>query len=194
MRFIGAFVKLRKATVRFVTSVCLSVRPSVCLSLRMEQLSSHWTDFHKCLYLSIFRKSIEEIKCLLKCDKITGTLHEDPCTFVIISRWNLFKVRNVSDKFVQKNKTHTLYSKISPLKSCHLWDNVEIHGRDGQAADDNIMRCMRFACWITKAAGTHLEYVILFAFSTITLVMRTRLDITYMHKMPIFYVHEYRVK
>ena len=39
--FLGAFGKLRKATIRFV----MSVRPSVCTSLRMEQLGSHRTDF-----------------------------------------------------------------------------------------------------------------------------------------------------
>jgi hypothetical protein len=33
------FAKLRKATIRFVMCTCLSVR--------MEQLGSHWTDFHK---------------------------------------------------------------------------------------------------------------------------------------------------
>ena len=37
--FSGAVAKLRKATVTFV----MSVRPSV----RMEQLGSHWTDFHE---------------------------------------------------------------------------------------------------------------------------------------------------
>jgi hypothetical protein len=36
--FLGVFSLLRKATISFVMSVCLSVR--------MEQLSSHWTDFH----------------------------------------------------------------------------------------------------------------------------------------------------
>jgi hypothetical protein len=38
---LGAFMKLRKATVSFVMSVCPSV------SSRMEQLSSHWKDFHE---------------------------------------------------------------------------------------------------------------------------------------------------
>ena len=42
--------KLRKATVNFVMSVCPSVRPPA----RMEQLGSHWTDFHEISYLSIF--------------------------------------------------------------------------------------------------------------------------------------------
>jgi hypothetical protein len=38
---LGAFARLRKATVSFVMSVCLSLRPSV----RMQQLGFHWTDF-----------------------------------------------------------------------------------------------------------------------------------------------------
>ena len=33
----------------------------------------------------------------------------------------------------------------------------------GQTADDSILRRMRIACWITKATGTHSEYVILTA-------------------------------
>jgi hypothetical protein len=41
---------------------------------------------------------------------------------------------------------------------------VEKCGKAGQATDDNIIRRMRFACWITKATDTHSEYVILIAF------------------------------
>jgi hypothetical protein len=39
MPILGAFVKLRKATISFLMSVFLSVR--------MEQLGSHSTDFHE---------------------------------------------------------------------------------------------------------------------------------------------------
>jgi hypothetical protein len=49
-------------------------------------------------------------------------------------------------------------------KKCRLWDNTEKYGRVGQATDDNIIRRMRIACWITKATDTHSEYVILIAF------------------------------
>jgi len=40
---LGTFAKLRKATISLVMYVRLSDRPSV----RMEQLNSHWTNFHK---------------------------------------------------------------------------------------------------------------------------------------------------
>ena len=49
------------------------------------------------------------------------------------------------------------------LNSCHLLDNVEKYGRDGQAADENTIWCMRFARWITKATDTHSENVIVIA-------------------------------
>ena len=57
-RFIVAFKKVRKATISFVMSVRLSVR--------MEQLGYHWTDFHEILYLRIFRKPVEKIQVPLK--------------------------------------------------------------------------------------------------------------------------------
>jgi hypothetical protein len=40
--------------------------------------------------------------------------------------------------------------------------NAEKHGRAGQATDDNIIRRMHIAYWITK--GTDTEYVILTVF------------------------------
>jgi hypothetical protein len=41
---------------------------------------------------------------------------------------------------------------------------VEKYGTARQATDDNIIRRMRIACWVTKATDTHSEYVILIAF------------------------------
>jgi hypothetical protein len=41
---------------------------------------------------------------------------------------------------------------------------VEKYGRARQATDDNMIRRMRFACWITKATDTHSEYITLTAF------------------------------
>jgi len=60
-RLLGAFAKLRKATINFV--ICLSVH--LCLSVRIERLGSHCTDFPEILYLSVFRKSVEKIEVSL---------------------------------------------------------------------------------------------------------------------------------
>jgi len=40
---------------------------------------------------------------------------------------------------------------------------VEKCCRAGEDTDNNIIRRMRFACWIIKAADTHSKYVILIA-------------------------------
>jgi hypothetical protein len=61
--FLGAFAKLRNATIGSFLAVCLSV------SVPMELLGSHWRDFHEISYLSIARKSIEKIQVSLKSDK-----------------------------------------------------------------------------------------------------------------------------
>jgi hypothetical protein len=42
---------------------------------------------------------------------------------------------------------------------------VEKYGTARQVTDDNIIRRMRFACWITKATDTNSEYVIFIAFA-----------------------------
>jgi len=63
INILGAFAKLRKGTVNFVTSVRLFVR--------MEQLGSHWTDFHE-IYIRAFfekKKTVEKIQDSLKSDK-----------------------------------------------------------------------------------------------------------------------------
>jgi hypothetical protein len=52
-----------------------------------------------------------------------------------------------------------LFHKIVPVVRC-----VEKQGRAGQATDDNILRCIRIACWANKARNTIAEYVI-FVFS-----------------------------
>jgi hypothetical protein len=56
--FIGAFAKLPRATTSFIMSVLPSVRPSV----RMEQLGSHWTDFHEIWYLNSFENLSRKVK------------------------------------------------------------------------------------------------------------------------------------
>ena len=59
---------------------------SSCPSVRMEQLDSHWTDFHKKFDIPVFffRKSVQKILVSLKSEKNnSGTVHGDLSTFVI---------------------------------------------------------------------------------------------------------------
>jgi hypothetical protein len=140
---LAAFAKLRKA---ILASSCLSVS----LSGRMEQLCSHWKEFHETLYITILLKSVEKIQVSLKYVKNNGTLHEDLSIFMIISRWILLRMRNVSGKIVEIVKIHILCSITFFRKSCCLWDNVVKYGKAGQATDDKA----HAHCWITKAINT----------------------------------------
>jgi len=56
--FLGAFAKLRRATMSFV----MSVRPSARLSVHMEKLCSHWTDFHEIWYLKFLKNMHRKFK------------------------------------------------------------------------------------------------------------------------------------
>jgi len=79
----------------------------------MKRLGSHWTDFHETwFFLNTFRKSLEALQVSLKSDKNSpGTLHEDQCTFFIISRSRLLRMGNVSGKkIVDKIKTQIIFS------------------------------------------------------------------------------------
>jgi len=65
-----------------------------------------------------------------------GTLHEDQYTFVTIPRSVLRIMRSVSDKVVEKPKTHILCSIFFSRKLWSLWDNEEKYCRTGQATDN----------------------------------------------------------
>jgi hypothetical protein len=99
-----------------LASSCLSLRPSA----RMEQLGSHWTDFHEIWYFIIFRKSGRKFKFHQNLTKITGTLQEDLCTFTKISRWTLLAMRNISDAICRENQNtnfmfNNVFTKILPF-------------------------------------------------------------------------------
>jgi len=72
------------------------------------------------------------------------TSHEDPCTFVIVSRWILLRMRNVSDKICRENQNTHL--AVFPENGVVLRDNVEKYYRSRQAQYDTKIRGMSFAC------------------------------------------------
>jgi hypothetical protein len=96
---------------------------------------------------------------------MTGTLHEDLCTFTIISRSVLVKIRNASDKSCRENQnTHSRVDKSPPPHQNHAIHEImwKKYCRAGKA--QMTIWCMRTACWITNATETHSECVILIAF------------------------------
>jgi hypothetical protein len=71
-------------------------------------------------FLRFFPRFSREFKFHYNLTGIKDTLHDDRCTFMIISRWILLRMRNVPEKIVEKIKTHILYSTTFPRKSCRL--------------------------------------------------------------------------
>ena len=73
--------------------------------------------------------------------------------------------------FRENRNTHFMFNNLVSFGNranyAIMWGKCST-GR--QATHDDIIRCMRFACRVTKATDTHSEYVILIAFSTATAV------------------------
>jgi hypothetical protein len=94
--------------------------------------------------------------------RITGTLHIDQYIFLIVSRSVLLRTTNVSDKFVEKLKSHILCSVIffflsfeNSVYEIMCKNNVE-SGRPQMT-----VRRMRIACSMPNGINTHSEYVTL---------------------------------
>ena len=57
----------------------------------------------------------EKFKFHQNLTRITNTLHEHTCRFMIISRWIFLRVRSFSDKICrEKQKTHFMLNKVFP--------------------------------------------------------------------------------
>jgi hypothetical protein len=137
--------------------VRLSVRPSIHPPARppvWNNLTPTGWIFIRFYISGFFENLSKKFKFHSNMARIMGTLHADLCTFLIISHWTLLRMRNIEAKVVDKIKMDILYSVIFFQKSYHLWDNVEKYGTARQSTDDNIIWCMCFACWITKAVHT----------------------------------------
>jgi len=84
-------------------------------------------------------------------------------TSLVISRLVIPKMRNVSDKLIEKLKTHILCSITFFFKNRAvyemIWKNIVERGRTKVT-----IWCMRIAWRIPKATNTHSEYVIIIAF------------------------------
>jgi len=124
---------------------------SVCPSTWNNLAATGWIFmiFDIWIILKICQKKIQ---VSLNLTRITGTLHEDQNTFLIISCTILIRMRDVADKSCRENQTQNLCSVISPPgKSCRLWGNVEKNTCG--------LWHMRIACWIPKATNTHTDVI-----------------------------------
>jgi hypothetical protein len=73
-------------------------------SVRMEQLGSHFADFHEILYVRVFRKSVEKILFLLKSDKNNGYFTWRPVYVYENVSLSSYKMKNISGGRCRENK------------------------------------------------------------------------------------------
>ena len=100
-------------------SVCLLVCPHGTTRLPLDGFSLNFIPEY-------FAKIYREFKFNEDLTRITGTLHEDLCIFLVISRWIPLAMRNVSDKLCGENRNiRLLFGNVLFRKSCSLIDNVE---------------------------------------------------------------------
>ena len=115
--FIGAFAKFGKANISFVVSARLSVH--------MEQLGSHWTDFHQMWYLSISWNSVENRQELLNSVKSTYKVK-------IISCRAPPAISNLSTKYCRENQNTSYVQKLvfQNRAVCEImWKSIAESGR-----------------------------------------------------------------
>jgi hypothetical protein len=130
----------------------------------MEQFSSHWTDFHKIRYLSIFRKTVEKIHVSLKSEKNNGYFTCRPIyIFWIISHSILLRMRNVSNKSCTENQ-NTFFCSIHVFFEHRAVYEITCKNTVQPDRPQTTIWRMRIACWIPKSRHTHTEYVILTVF------------------------------
>jgi hypothetical protein len=87
---LGAFAKLRKATITFFVSVRPSARPFAWH--KSVPTGRIFMKFGICGFLENLSRRVE---LHWNRTRITGTLRGDVCTFMIISRWIIVKMKNV---------------------------------------------------------------------------------------------------
>jgi hypothetical protein len=134
---IDALAKLRKATISFVTSAGLSVRPHVTTQFSLD--GSSW---------NLTFDYVSKIQVSLKSDKNNDYIIWRPITFFIISRSSLLRMRSSSDKSCRKSKnTHFVFNNF-------FFENRAVYGEVQPGRPQIIIWGMRIACWISKATNT----------------------------------------
>ena len=96
----------------------MSVRPSVSI----EQLGSHWTNYHEIWHCSTYWKSVQKIQVSFKSDKNNGLFAQYLAEFSL--EWEIFHA-----KVLQNIKTHHSVSNNFKKKSRLLRNNVEKYGK-----------------------------------------------------------------
>jgi hypothetical protein len=111
--FLGAVAELRTATICVSMSVCLCVHPSVSPSA-FSNCAPTGRIFKKFGIWVFLENLSRKFKFHYNLTRITDTPHADLCTFVIISRWILLRMRNVSDKIRENQNPQFMFTILIP--------------------------------------------------------------------------------
>ena len=148
-----------KATVTFVMSVRLSAWNTSAFTGRI----------YMTFIFEYFRKYVKKIQVLWNSDKNTMYFTFRPNMHFWSYFPHFFLVRNVSERALEKIKTHILSSVLFPRKSCCLWYTMGKYWSDGQVTDDIMAHahCMRY----TSGHRHILRMCNIYCFSSATLVI-----------------------
>jgi hypothetical protein len=101
--------------------------------------------------------------------------------------WETFQT-----KVVEKIKTHILPSVPFPWKSCSLWNHVEKCGTTRQVTDNRQYNMAHAHFMLDNWGYRHtLRIFNIYCFSAATMVTRTRLNVMFLHTMPVFRLFTY---
>ena len=101
--FLGMLEKLQNTNISFF----ISVHPSIHLSTwNKSTRNGH-------IFITLFENVPRKFKFQKTVTRITATLHEELCAFMIVSYWIILRMWNVSDKNCRQNQyTHFMFSDV----------------------------------------------------------------------------------
>jgi hypothetical protein len=143
--FVGTFAELRKASVIFVTSVCLSVRKPA-----RNNSAPTGRNLMKFNFLIFFENLPRKIQVSLKSDKNNGYFKWRPVYIMMISSRIHHRMRNVSDKRCTENQNTHFMSNNFFSKSRAVYEIMWKIIVQPDRPQMTIWR-MGIVCWISKA-------------------------------------------
>jgi len=112
-----------------------------------------------------------------------------------ITRSFLPRMRNFLDISCRENKNTCFRFKNFLPENINFYKiTCKTYSTNREATDDNKIRRIRFAWWISKATDSHTEYVTLIAFQRQQWLLWTRLCVMFIRKFSVLYCKIRRIK
>jgi hypothetical protein len=148
----------------------------------MEQLSSHWMNFHEVWYCGVL-KTCKEISSFVKIWRNNRYFMWRPIRIyghILLTSWNEKRFRG---NCIRNQNTHFVFRNL--LLKIVLFMIWIQYCRTRHATDDNTVHahCM-LSYWSYK--HTHSEYLICFAFALIMIAWMCRIVTLYIHCLPCY--------